>query len=147
MRGRGDLVNLLRVPAGPGWALVGDSGQHKDPIFGQGIGDACRTAKLLATFVAKALSGELAWDAALAEFHARRDADLLPGYDLMINRKPQNVDPDDFEFFWREVGRSTSWSERFLNVFTGAIPLQAVYNTDALARFRADIGAQTQVAA
>lgn len=147
IRGRGDLVNLLRVPAGPGWALVGDSGQHKDPIFGQGIGDACRTATLLAAYIAKALSGELGWDSALAEFHARRDADLLPGYDLMINRKPHKVDPKDFEFFWREVGRSASWSERFLNVFTGAIPLQAVYNADALTRFRADIGARGRVAA
>lgn len=147
VRGRGDLVNLLRVAAGPGWALVGDSGQHKDPVFGQGIGDACRTAALLTDYIGMALSGELDWDAALAEFHARRDAALLPGYDLMINRRPHGVDPEDFEFFWREVGRSASWSERFLNVFTHAIPLQAVYNADALARFRHDIGAQEKVAA
>ena len=31
-RGAGDLVNFYRVPFGPGWALVGDAGQHKEPI-------------------------------------------------------------------------------------------------------------------
>src|SRR5207247_5693381 len=82
VRGRGDLVNFLRVPAGRGWALVGDAGQHKDPIFGQGIGDAVRSAKLLATHLRAGLGGDL--DGALAEYRAYRDQDLVPKYDLMI---------------------------------------------------------------
>jgi 2-polyprenyl-6-methoxyphenol hydroxylase-like FAD-dependent oxidoreductase len=139
VRGRGDLVNLLRVAAGPGWALVGDSGQHKDPIFGQGIGDAVRTAKLLAGYVEKAVSGVLDWDAALAEFHAYRDADLLPGYDFMINRRARGVDPADFDVFWRDVGRSREWSARFLNLFTHAVLPAEVLGPDAIARFKAQV--------
>ena len=139
VRGRGDLVNMMRVASGPGWALVGDAGQHKDPIFGQGIGDACRTASLLASLVQRAFAGELAWDAALAEFHAYRDADLLPRYDLMIRRRPHGLTPEEFEFFWREVGRDAAWSEQFVNIFTHAIPLSAVFNAASVERFRADI--------
>lgn len=31
-RGTPDLGAFFRVPSGPGWALVGDGGRHKDPI-------------------------------------------------------------------------------------------------------------------
>jgi 2-polyprenyl-6-methoxyphenol hydroxylase-like FAD-dependent oxidoreductase len=141
VRGRGDLVNLMRVAAGPGWALVGDSGQHKDPIFGQGIGDAVRTARLLATCVERVAAGELDWDAGLAEFHAYRDADLLPGYDFMIRRRAAGVDREDVELLWREVGGSPEWSERFLNLFTHAVLPAEVLNPESLERFKAELAA------
>jgi flavin-dependent dehydrogenase len=47
-RGTGRLPNFYRRPHGPGWALVGDAGYHKDPILAIGIGDAFRDAQLLA---------------------------------------------------------------------------------------------------
>ena len=47
-RGTADLPNFYRRPHGPGWALVGDAGYHKDPITAQGITDAFRDAELLA---------------------------------------------------------------------------------------------------
>ena len=42
--------------SGPGWALVGDAGYHRDPITGHGITDAFRDAELLADAVHSALS-------------------------------------------------------------------------------------------
>lgn len=42
--GTGDLPNYFRKPYGPGWALVGDAGYHKDPITAFGIHDAFRCA-------------------------------------------------------------------------------------------------------
>jgi flavin-dependent dehydrogenase len=44
----------LRVPWGPGWALVGDAGYFKDPITAHGITDALRDAELLARAAAEA---------------------------------------------------------------------------------------------
>ncbi len=41
--GTADLPNFFRKPYGPGWALVGDAGYHKDPYAGQGIMDAMST--------------------------------------------------------------------------------------------------------
>lgn len=139
IRGRGDMTNFLRVCGGPGWALVGDSGQFKDPIFGQGIGDASRSCALLAEQILRAAGGEVGWDEAMALYHAYRDADILPRFDMMIRRRPHGVDPDDFEVFAREVGRSPEWSGRYLNVFTHAVPLNSVFNADAMARFQAEV--------
>ena len=36
------------TPFGPGWALVGDAGYHKDQITAQGISDALVGAEMLA---------------------------------------------------------------------------------------------------
>jgi menaquinone-9 beta-reductase len=38
----------FRESSGPGWALIGDAGQFKDPAAGQGISDALRQAEVLA---------------------------------------------------------------------------------------------------
>jgi len=46
-RGAIDLPNFLRKPYGPGWALVGDAGCHKDPFQALGICDAFRDAEWL----------------------------------------------------------------------------------------------------
>jgi len=45
--GTADVPNFFRKPYGPGWALVGDAGYHKDPYLGQGIMDAFRDVELL----------------------------------------------------------------------------------------------------
>ncbi len=50
-RGTLQAPNRFRKPYGPGWALVGDAGFHKDPILANGITDAFRDAELLAEAV------------------------------------------------------------------------------------------------
>ena len=51
--------SFFRQPAGPGWALVGDAGYHKDPITAQGMLDAFRDAELLARAIDDGLDGDL----------------------------------------------------------------------------------------
>jgi flavin-dependent dehydrogenase len=48
LRGTLRLPNHVRRATGPGWALVGDAGYHRDPITSHGITDAFRDAELLA---------------------------------------------------------------------------------------------------
>jgi 2-polyprenyl-6-methoxyphenol hydroxylase-like FAD-dependent oxidoreductase len=48
LRGSVGLPNQVRRAWGPGWALVGDAGYHRDPITGHGLTDAFRDAELLA---------------------------------------------------------------------------------------------------
>ena len=55
--GAADLPNFVRTPDGPGWALVGDAGCHKDPYLALGICDAFRDAELLADALGDVLSG------------------------------------------------------------------------------------------
>jgi flavin-dependent dehydrogenase len=118
IRGRTDIENFLRVASGPGWALVGDAGQHKDPIWGQGIGDAVRTARLLADIAPRALGSEGALLSALAEFHAARDRDLLPGYDFMTRTRARGLADAEVETFFRLVGRDPQLAARFLGIFS-----------------------------
>jgi 2-polyprenyl-6-methoxyphenol hydroxylase-like FAD-dependent oxidoreductase len=65
---------FFRTAAGPGWALVGDAGHHKDFIIGLGISDALRDARELATAITGA-------DPTLIDrFWRQRDVDRLPMY-------------------------------------------------------------------
>lgn len=45
--GSGPMPDYVRQAAGPGWALVGDSGIHQDPWSGVGMDSAAVTAELL----------------------------------------------------------------------------------------------------
>jgi flavin-dependent dehydrogenase len=62
------MPGYYRKPWGSGWALVGDAGYFRDPNTAHGISDALRDAELLA----RALLRDT--DAALADYHATRDA-------------------------------------------------------------------------
>jgi menaquinone-9 beta-reductase len=136
VRGRGDLVNFMRVAAGPGWALVGDSGHHTDPIYGQGIGDAVRTARLLCDLVVGAVGGDQPWVSALAEFHTYRDLDLVPNYDWMIKGCPRGWNRHEFEEFMAFVGLDADLSTRFVNIFSHGVSSAEFFGAPTLEYWR-----------
>jgi flavin-dependent dehydrogenase len=76
--GMGDVPNFFRRPYGPGWALVGDAGHHKDPTLARGISDAFQDADLLAEAVDAGLCGRLAMSEALARYEQQRNARAIP---------------------------------------------------------------------
>jgi flavin-dependent dehydrogenase len=78
--GAAQLPNFLRQPGGPGWALVGDAGCHKDPYLALGVCDAFRDAELLAGAIGEVLSGGRPEDEALAEYERLRNEATLPDY-------------------------------------------------------------------
>jgi 2-polyprenyl-6-methoxyphenol hydroxylase-like FAD-dependent oxidoreductase len=80
--GSADLPGYFRKPFGPGWALVGDAGYHKNPITGMGINDAFRDAELLAAAVADAIDGRRPWEQAMHDYQCIRDEEALPMYEL-----------------------------------------------------------------
>ena len=84
--GATDVRNFLRKPFGPGWALVGDAGCHKDPYLALGITDAFRDAELLANAVHDGLSGCVELDEALAGYERRRNEATMPDYRMNIDR-------------------------------------------------------------
>jgi flavin-dependent dehydrogenase len=79
--GTADLNNFFRTPYGPGWALVGDAGFHKDPMLAQGISDAFRDAELLANAVNAGLTDRTPLDEALRNYEQRRNDAALAGYE------------------------------------------------------------------
>lgn len=76
VRGCVALPCFVRDASGPGWALVGDAGYHRDPISGHGITDAFRDAELLADAVHGALCDPAEEGAALAAYRSARDQAL-----------------------------------------------------------------------
>ncbi|HYO40989.1 MAG TPA: NAD(P)/FAD-dependent oxidoreductase [Nocardioidaceae bacterium] len=81
-RGTVSPPNYVRDASGPGWALVGDAGYHRDPITGHGITDAFRDAELLAEALHETLAGSTPERAALEGYGAARDAALRDTFRL-----------------------------------------------------------------
>jgi flavin-dependent dehydrogenase len=74
--------NQLRQATGPGWALVGDAGYHRDAVTGHGISDAFRDAEFLAVALDRALRGEIDDATALNGYQHQRDLALREIFEL-----------------------------------------------------------------
>lgn len=85
LRGTGDQRNFFRQASGPGWALVGDAGHHKDSITARGISDAFLQTEALARRVGDRLVGNpVLLDQALRRYTKDRDTALMPGYESTL---------------------------------------------------------------
>ncbi|HEX5506125.1 MAG TPA: NAD(P)/FAD-dependent oxidoreductase [Thermomicrobiales bacterium] len=133
LRGAGDLVNFFRAPGGPGWALVGDAGYHRDPITARGISDALHEAELLAAALNRARRGETAPAAALADYQARRDALVRPLYDFTCDRPPAGVDPAAWSRYLGRVLADAPHLSAYLGFMAGAVPAEDFYSAAAVA--------------
>jgi 2-polyprenyl-6-methoxyphenol hydroxylase-like FAD-dependent oxidoreductase len=76
--------NFRRRAHGPGWALVGDSGYHRDAVSGHGMSDAYRDAELLASALDRCLSDPDDSVSALADYQSERDRALRPTFELTL---------------------------------------------------------------
>jgi 2-polyprenyl-6-methoxyphenol hydroxylase-like FAD-dependent oxidoreductase len=74
--------NQLRRAHGPGWALVGDAGYHRDPVTGHGLSDAYRDAELLAVALHDVLRGGADDSTTLPGYQLRRDHALREVFEL-----------------------------------------------------------------
>ena len=91
----GSIPSFLRKPYGPGWALVGDAGVTMDPCTAEGITNALRDADFLADALDEGLSGQRPMDEALAQYEQRRNAAILPIYELTCELAPFAPLPPD----------------------------------------------------
>jgi flavin-dependent dehydrogenase len=76
------MPNHIRRAVGPGWALVGDAGYHRDAVTGHGISDAFRDAELLAAALHQILDGQADDITALAGYQRERDTALREIFEL-----------------------------------------------------------------
>jgi flavin-dependent dehydrogenase len=83
--GTAETHNFFREPYGPGWALCGDAGYHKDFVTGLGIADAFRDAEFLSEALHAGLSGARTMEDALAAYQKRRDEAAKPMYDITVS--------------------------------------------------------------
>jgi flavin-dependent dehydrogenase len=123
-----DLPNQMRVPCGPGWALVGDAGLVMDPVTAQGIGNAFADADRLAAAVITGLGGAAPLTRCLAEYHRQRDSATLAMYDFTVALASLVPEPRMQVLLESLVGRQRE-IDRLLGVFAGIVPIPEYFST------------------
>ena len=118
-RGTRLLPNHFRTAAGPGWALAGDAGHHKDPILALGIGDAFRDADLLADAVDRGLGGDL--DAELATYADRRDELARPGFESTVAFAALAPPSAEQQALFALLRDDQALTDRFFGTFAGTV--------------------------
>lgn len=134
VKGQGPRPSYYRVPFGPGWALVGDAGYMKDPVTGQGIHDALRSAELFADAWAQWHAGT-PWQTALRGYQQTRDRETKALYDLTYqsskipNRQHLNwverllikplADDPAYAALYTGVYNGASNPDKYVGVFAG----------------------------
>jgi 2-polyprenyl-6-methoxyphenol hydroxylase-like FAD-dependent oxidoreductase len=123
----GDLPNFYRKPFGPGWALVGDAGYHKDPYLAQGITDAFRDVELLTEAIDAGLVGRRPLEGALADYEQQRNKASQPLYELnseLAQLAPHT--PEGQRLFEALRGNQTE-TDRYFGTFAGTVPLPVFF--------------------
>jgi 2-polyprenyl-6-methoxyphenol hydroxylase-like FAD-dependent oxidoreductase len=121
-RGAGDLANFYRTSHGPGWALAGDAGHHKDPTTGFGMSDAFASAEMLAA----ALTARDP-DTALAAYQRRRDAATVEGLSLTLTAASLEPLPERLGRYYEAAAEDAGEVTRILGVLGGATPPGEVF--------------------
>jgi len=99
------MPNHIRQAYGPGWALVGDAGYHRDAISGHGMSDAYRDAELLADALDRVLCGEVGERTALAGYQHLRGLALREVFELTCELSAYPSVPEFVEL-QKQLGRA-----------------------------------------
>jgi flavin-dependent dehydrogenase len=135
------MANLYRQSYGPGWALVGDAGYHKDAVTAQGISDAFRDAEAVAAAIDDALGGARRWEDALGDYQATRDRLTGPMFDLTCQLASPEPPDDETVGLFAMIGESPSASDDFASVLAGTMPVTEFFDPANLDRYAEPVGA------
>jgi 2-polyprenyl-6-methoxyphenol hydroxylase-like FAD-dependent oxidoreductase len=130
----GDLRGFFRKPFGPGWALVGDAGYHKDPITAFGITDAFRDADAASAALDDAFTGRRTYDDAMASWQQARDDESLPVYGFTCDFAKIEPPPAQMLQLLGAVSTNPKAMDDFVSVMAGTLPAPAFFAPDNAAR-------------
>jgi flavin-dependent dehydrogenase len=139
--GTADLPFFFRKPYGPGWALVGDAGYHKDPITAEGITDAFRDAELLAEAIDDGFSGRRLLDEALAAYEQRRNEEALPIYEFTYQLAALEPPPPEMQQLFAALYQDQEQTNRFFGTIAGTVPIPEFFAPENLGRIIGAAGA------
>lgn len=131
-KGAGNRPNFFRRPYGPGWALVGDAGVHKDPITAQGITDAFRDAELLAEAIDAGLAGRKPLETALRTYEYRRNQALKPLYDFIVDHAAMEPFDDAFQDVLAAMRGNQDAINQFFGVIQNTVPWDEFFSPSNL---------------
>jgi flavin-dependent dehydrogenase len=122
--GTANLAGFFRQSHGPGWALVGDAGYHRDPITAQGMTDAFLHAELLAGAIGDGFSEHMPMDSALARYQNQRDEMVMPMYDLTCDLARLAPPPPEMGALLAALVNNEPATADFLGVISGTVKVQ-----------------------
>ena len=134
LAGTADLPNFFRTPHGPGWALVGDAGYHRDPLTAQGISDAFRDAQLLSEAIDAGLAGRQPLAEALAGYQRRRDEAATAMYELTCQRAALELPTPQMSRLIAALRGNQDDTDRFIGVIAGTVPVTEFFTPDNIQR-------------
>ncbi len=132
--GTGQLPNYFRKPCGPGWALVGDAGHHKDPNMALGISDAFRDADLLADAIDKGLSGRQTLEEALEDYERQRNCAAMPAFELNFQFATLQLPPPEMQAFFGALRGNQTETDRLVGAMVGTVPIPEFFAPDNVQR-------------
>ena len=120
--GTGALDTFFRTASGPGWALVGDAGNHKDPVSAQGMTDALLDADLLAAAVIGELGGNPDANGGLASYGPARDRRSKPMHRVTADMSRLSLPPPPALEGLAGMAGNPDAVSAFLGVMAGSVP-------------------------
>jgi len=140
--GTGDTANFFKKPYGPGWALLGDAGYHKDPLLGHGIADAFADAERLAQAIESSYTGQQTLEEALAGYEQQRNREALPLYELTVQLATLNL-TSQIQQVQEALQGNPEATQLFFAVLEGTIPAATFFAPENIQAILT--GAQTQL--
>lgn len=133
--GTAEVTNFFRKPFGPGWALVGDAGYHKDAITAQGITDAFCHAELLAEAIDEGFSGRKPLDEALAGYEQQRNEAVMPMYEFTCQfHSTLEQPPVEMQQLFGALAGNQGETDRFLGTLAGTVPIPEFFSPENMGR-------------
>ncbi|MFC4943058.1 NAD(P)/FAD-dependent oxidoreductase [Pseudonocardia sp. GCM10023141] len=132
--------NYYRESHGPGWALVGDAGYHKDPFTGKGISDAFVHAEILAERLHETLGGARPMAEALADYQRERDAESRSAYDFTCMISELELTPQ-LAALVAAVSRDERATQQFFTMVGGGITGEEFFDPANVAAIMSGVAA------
>jgi flavin-dependent dehydrogenase len=129
------MRNFYRQSNGPGWALVGDAGYHKDAVTAQGISDAFLDAESLVDAIDEAFSGRRPWDVTMAARQDARDRRTRAMFELTCQFASMDPPSEESAQLFAAVAADPRASEDFVSTYAGSMAVEDFFAPANLERY------------
>lgn len=136
--GTAEMQNFFRRSYGPGWALAGDAGYHKDPVTAQGITDAFRDAEFLAEALDAGFSGPCAMYEAMEAREMRRNKAVMPMYEMTCQLAALQAPPPEAKELFAALQGNQYQTDRFFGLIGGSVAIPDFYSPENIARIMSE---------
>jgi flavin-dependent dehydrogenase len=138
--GSAELPGYFRKPFGPGWALLGDAGYHKNPITAMGINDAFRDAELAAGALDDAFSGRRSYEEGMSDYRRTRDREALPVYEFTDDFAKLRPPPPEMQRLFGAMRGNQEAMDGFVSVQASTLSAPEFFARKNLGRIMAEAG-------